>query len=293
MVNKTSLVNEHLPRVSRLRGNILRFKLGPFHRHRKRRRQHRSGFRDGKVVACWLDGLVVYDETRQHVLGTYRCRRKGNRLCNRISERVVLGRRENDAIADEPSRMKLVAIDDGFDKAVVCARCHVRLASQEGASRVDKRHETLTLEADDKIVVENEGLLPSAVSGADAKGRRTMSFVRDIEWTPHILKTNIAGIPDDLFDTVSAEDDDGRPALHRAFTAFWHECDRFVAEGIVPPAKSPARMSTYVCTQAVQEYVRTKYPNESVTQKRKIAVPLKRSLRRLLREYRIVFGDDW
>jgi len=211
-----------------------------------------------------------------------------------VSERVVLGRRDDDAVADEPSRMKLVAIDDGFDKAVVCARCHVRLASQEGASRVDKRHETLTLEADDKIVVEaNEGVLPSAVSGADAKGRRTMSFVRDIEWTPHILKTNIAGIPDDLFDTVSAEDDDGRPALHRAFTAFWHECDRFVAEGMVPPAKSPARLSTHVCTQAVQEYVSTKYPKKSVTQKRKMAVPLKQSLRRLLREYRIVHGDDW
>ena len=120
-----------------------------------------------------------------------------------------------------------------------------------------------------------------------------MAFVRDIEWAPHILKTNIAGIPDDLFETVSAEDDDGRPALHCAFTAFWHECERFVAEGIVPPAKSPARMSTYVCTQAVQQYVSTKYPNKSVTQKRKMAVPLKRSLRRLLREYRIVHGDDW
>lgn len=93
--------------------------------------------------------------------------------------------------------------------------------------------------------------------------------------------------------TVSAEDADGRPTLHRAFTSFWNECDRFVAQGLVPPAKSPARMSTYVCTQAVQEYVSTKYPKESVTQKRKIAVPLKRSLRRLLREYRIVFGDDW
>ena len=119
-----------------------------------------------------------------------------------------------------------------------------------------------------------------------------MAFVRDIEWAPHILKTNIAGIPDDLFETVSAEDDDGRPALHRNFTSFWHECEGFIAQGLVPPARTPARMSTYVCSKAVQDYVSTKYPKESHTQ-RKRTVPLKRSLRRLLREYRIVHGDDW
>ena len=95
---------------------------------------------------------------------------------------------------------------------VVCARCHVRLASQSGASRIDKRHETLTLEADDKLIVEaNEGVLPSAVSGALSHRRRTMAFVRDIEWTPSVLKNNFAGIPDELFATVSAEDADGRP----------------------------------------------------------------------------------
>ena len=282
------------PRVSWSRGTVLRIKLAPFHRERRKRKHHRNAFSDGKIVACWLDGLVVYDDSRQHVLGTYRCRRHGNRHCNRVSERVVLARRDQDAVGQEPSRMKLVSIDDGFDKAVVCARCHVRLASQSGATRLDKRNETLTLEADDKLIVETApGLLPSAVSGADAKGRRTMNFVRDIEWSPHILKTNIPGIPDDLFDTVSAEDDDGRPALHRAFTSFWHECSAFAANGIVPPAKTAARMSTYVCTQAVQEYVSTKYASKSVTQKRKMAVPLKRSLRRLLLEYRIVHGDDW
>ena len=291
---KTFDRSSDVPRVAWVKGTVIRFKLGPFHKHRKKRREQRNDFHDGKVVPCYLDGCVVYDESHQHVLGTYRCSRHGNRNCNRISERIVLGRRENDGVADEPSRMKLVSIDDGFDTAVVCARCHVRLASQSGASRVDKRNETLTLEPDDALIVEaNEGLLPSAVSGADTKGRRTMSFVRDIEWSSHILKDNIAGIPDDLFATVSAEDEDGRPALHCAFTAFWHECERFIAQGLVPPAKTPARMSTWVCSKAVQEYVSTKYPSKSVTQKRKLAVPLKQSLRRLLREYRIVHGDDW
>ena len=295
MVNKQQRVNEHLPRVSWNGGLTLRFKLGPFYKHRKRRREHRHSFRDGKAVACWLDGLVVYDDSRQHVLGTYRCRRHGNRHCNRVSDRIVLGRREDDGLGAQPSRMKIHRIDHGFDTAVVCARCHLRLASQSGASaRVDKRHETITLEADDKIVVEaNEGVLPSAVSGADTPGRRTMAFIRNIEWSKHILKTNIVGIPDDLFETVSAEDDDGRALLHRKFVAFWHEMDRIREHGLIPPAKSPARMATFVCTEIANEYVSTMYPDDSPTQQRKKVVPVKRSLIRLLREYRLLHGDDW
>jgi len=38
-----------------------------------------------------------------------------------------------------------------------------------------------------------------------------------IDWPEYIFKRNIAGIPDDLFDTVRAEDDDGRahPRIRR------------------------------------------------------------------------------
>ena len=113
---------QELPCVSWRKGTTLRIKLRPFYQHRRRRKQHRDRFLDGKAVSCWLDGLPVFDDSHQHVLGTYRCRRHGNRHCNRVSERVVLSRREHDGISDEVSRMRVTHIEDGFDSAIVCAQ---------------------------------------------------------------------------------------------------------------------------------------------------------------------------
>jgi len=185
--------------------------------------------------------------------------------------------------------MKLHRIDGGWDTAIVCARCAVRLAAQPHAARADKADETLYLEADDKIIVDSEGRLPSMVSCATVPGRRQRAFVRDIEWSPGVFQNGIDGIPDDLFETVSDEDDHGRPLIHRAFTAFRDECNGFVADGLTPPARSPARMSTYICNKYAYEYVSSKYAHESHARQRQRTVPLKRALKRLLREYRIVF----
>ena len=88
---------------------------------------------------------------------------------------------ENDGVADEPSRMKLHTIDDGFDTAVVCARCHVRLATSAGAARVDKRNETLTLVRldDDKTCCRRRCPAPTRKASArwpscaTSNGRRT------------------------------------------------------------------------------------------------------------------------
>ena len=81
--------------------------------------------------------------------------------------------------------------------------------------------------------------------------------------------------------------------LYRDFIGFRRECERYCAQGLTPPAKTPARMSTFVCSKVARDYICRKHEKESLTKQKKRIVPLKRALRRLLREYRIVHGDEW
>ena len=74
-----------------------------------------------------------------------------------------------------------------------------------------------------------------------------------IDWPEYIFKRNIAGIPDDLFDTVRADDDDGR--AH-------------------PRIRLLARVRQLLCTgsrsacEVAENYVNTKYTKESQQRKK-------------------------
>ena len=56
-----------------------------------------------------------------------------------------------------------------------------------------------------------------------------------IDWPEYIFKRNIAGIPDDLFDTEGQRT--MTVVLIREFGAFWRECDSFCVQDLVPPAR--------------------------------------------------------
>jgi hypothetical protein len=256
---------------------------------RFKRALHRQRFDNCEVVRCYLDGLAVTDETGDTKLGTYRCDRVGSRACSREVERHVLPVGQG----EHSSRMKVHHVLPGKKSfgAVVCARCYVLLCSRPhdfGTTRPDKADETLVLTGDDTLESGEDGTLPSSVSNANKKGRRRMTWIEDMRWETGVFRGRF-GIPADLFDTVSAKDASGIPLLMCEFIAFHRECRNFRRDGFIPPAKTPARMTSLVADRVAWRYTCAKYEGESVSMRIRRNTKVKRSLVLLLNEYKLIY----
>ena len=262
-------------------GTVLRFTPSPF-------KKKRDEFRDGcRRVSCALDKLPVLDETTQVRLGHYSCSRYGNKQCHRAAEIAALSNR----FGGTPSRMKTHRQGQGFHDAVVCARCSVRISSATTSfeRRRDKQEQDLVLDGD-VLVVANEGRLPSEISNSNQRGRRTLAFVRSIRFEDDVFRQSFPAIPEELMKECLAKDDTGVPALNRKVGAFWKEMAVLKNRGFIPPAKTAARAITYVCRSEAYDYVTRKYPNLRPKQQLQISIPIKRTLCRLARELRLVYG---
>lgn len=263
-------------------GTVLRFRPSRF-------KKQRDAFRDGaRAIRCALDGLIVYDETIHTRLGQYRCKRFGNKQSHREGEIAALRSRFGGC----PSRMKMHHQQGGhFHDAVICARCAVRLSSNTTSfdRRRDKQEQDLILDGD-VLVVGNEGRLPSEISNSNQKGRRTLAFVRSIRFDDAVFQNSFPTLAPDLMKECLSKDETGVPLLHRRFAAFWKEMAVLKNRGFIPPAKTAARAITYVCRKEAYDYVVRKYPNLRPKQQLQVSIPIKRTLCRLARELRLVYG---
>ena len=143
----------------------------------------------------------------------------------------------------------------------------------------------------DILVVGNEGTLPSEISNANQKRRRSLTFVRSIRFDDAVFRNAFPTIAPELMEHVLSKDETGVPLLHRRFLTFWKEMAELKDQGFIPPAKTWARAVTYVCRKEAWNYVVRKYPKVVPTQQLRMSVVIKRALCCLERELRLVYGD--